>query len=177
MWRVDGAGVTIRCVNEWIRPYHDPVRVVTGGLAMFGSAFFAFTAVMMVAQWRETTVIEAVVLVGFAAVWLTFLWRLHRTALLVGFRGARVRWLLRTRTIPWHQIREFRTRKERSITRLFIALIDGTMVRTPVQRLRGRLFGSVLSDGGTWLLPEPYDQTLSYLQTRLSDARSREVAG
>ena len=177
MWRVDGAGVTIRCVNEWIRPYHDPVRVVTGGLAMFGSAFFAFTAVMMVAQWRETTVIEAGVLVGFAAVWLTFIWRLHRTALLAGARGARVRWPLRTRTIPWHQIREFRTRKERSITRLFIALIDGTMVRTPVQRVPRRLFGSVLSDGGTWLLPEPYDQTLSYLQTRLSAARSREVAG
>ncbi len=176
MWRVDGAGVTIRCVSEWIRPHDDPVRVVTGGLAMFGSAFFAFAAVTMVAQWRETTVIKAGVLVGSAAVWLTFMWRRHRTALLVGARGVRVRWLLRTRTIPWHQIREFRTRRERSITRLFIALIDGTMVSTPVQRVRRRLFGSVLSDGGTWLPPEPYDRTLSYLQTRLSAARSREVA-
>jgi hypothetical protein len=77
MWRVDEAGVTIQCVNEWIRPYHDPVRLVTGGLAMLGSAFFAFAAVTMVAQWRGTTVIEAGVLVGFAAVWLTFVWRLR----------------------------------------------------------------------------------------------------
>ncbi len=169
--------VTILCVTTWTRPYHDPLRVLTGSMVVFGAVFFTFAAITAVAQWREVSFTEAVIISAFGSAWLTFTSRLHRTALLVGVGGVRVRWLLRTRTIPWHDIREFSSRRKRTTTRLFIVLVDGTTVPTRVQRVQHRLFGSALSDGGTWLLPEPYDRLLRYLQSRRAAAKSSDPLG
>ena len=50
---------------------------------------------------------------------------------------------------------------------MVIDLIDGTILRTPLQRVRRRRSGAVINDGGTWLLREPYDHLLSDLRSRL----------
>ncbi|WP_246608043.1 hypothetical protein [Paractinoplanes toevensis] len=147
----------------WRRPYRDAFRVYTGFIAVAGTVFALVVATMIATHWRSGRVLPVAGVGGFLGVWLTLAWRLHRTALLVGDAGVRVRWLLRTRTIPWSRVSRFRTAPDVLVReRLWIVLIDGRMVRTPVQRASG-VFGSVLSDGGTWLRGSRYDTLLDAL--------------
>jgi hypothetical protein len=163
-------------VSTWTRPYEDPIRVLTGGMAILGSGFFTVGAILMAISWRQVSVAEVVAFISFATVWLTFMWRLHRTALLVSESGVRLRWLLHTRTFAWAQIRAFETDRDILVpARLWIALSDGTRARTPVQRVQRLLFGSHVSDGGTWLRPQAYDRTLWILRRRLAAAHSRHA--
>jgi hypothetical protein len=84
-----------------------------------------------------------------------------------------VRWLLRTRTVPWSQIAQFRTAPDFLVgKRLWIVLADGRTVRTPVQGVTG-MFGVRLNDGGTRLRGSRYDDLLD---TLVREMRSRGVA-
>jgi Bacterial PH domain len=137
-------------------------------MAGVGTVFFAVAGASSAAQaqWRDVSVagaLGALVIGGFAVVWVTFAWRLYRTALVVGERGVRIRWLLFTRTIPWSSIKEFRTWPDRTVVRLVVVLVDGRRLRTAVQRKPRLLYISMIHDGGTLLRPGPYERMLSEL--------------
>lgn len=157
----------------WRRPYPDPSRVFTGFIAIAGTAFAVVVATMIATHWRSGMVLPVAGIGGFLGVWLTVAWRLHRTALLIGDTGVRVRWLLHTRTIPWLQVSRFHTAPDILVrARLWIVLVDGRTVRTPVQRASG-VFGSMLRDGGTWLRGSRYE---ALLDTLTSEARSHVLS-
>lgn len=159
----------------WTRPYPDPLRVLPVGLASLGTLFLAVAGVGVAASWRVAPPAAIMGFVAFAATWLAFAWRLARTALLVADRGIRVRWVLRTRTIPWDRIRGFHTGPDILVReRLWIDLIDRTKIRTPVQRVR-RV--ATLSDGGAWLKPERYAALLGQLERRRAAATPRATLG
>ena len=154
-------------VFAWRRPYPDVFRVVTGLIAGAGTAFAIVVAAMLATHWRSGMALPAAGISGFIGVWLTLAWRLHRTAMVVGSAGIRVRWLLRTRTIPWPQIDEFDTAPDVLVReRLWIVLVDGRKVRTPIQRVSGA-FGSALNDGGTWLRGSDYNNLLRFLRSEM----------
>ncbi len=160
-------------VFAWRRPYPDAFRVFTGFIAVTGTAFAVVVSTMIATHWRAGMLLPVAGIGGFLGVWLTVAWRLHRTALLIGDAGVRARWLLRTRTIPWSQVSRFRTAPDFLVReRLWIVLVDGRMVRTPVQRASG-VFGSALSDGGTWLRGSRYNTLLDSLT---SEVRSHGLA-
>lgn len=130
---------------------------------MAGTIFAVVVATTIAKHWRSLMVAPVAGVSGFLGVWLTVAWRFHRTALLVGDAGIRVRWLLRTRTMPWSQVDQFQTAPDFLVrARLWIVLIDGRMVRTPVQRASG-IFGSALNDGGTRLRASRYDTLIASL--------------
>lgn len=156
-------------VTRWTRPYADPARPLTGGLALFGSAFFVLGAILMAISWRQVSVAEVIAFISFAMAWLTLMWRFHRTALLVSESGVRLRWLLVTRTFAWAQIHAFETGRDILVpARLWVVLADGRRVRTPAQRAQRLSFGSSFADGGTGLRPEAYGRLLSILRRRLA---------
>lgn len=159
-------------VSAWIRPYRDPSRIFTGSLAVGGSLLVAGGLASLVGRGSSGSVIAALAFAGFGTLWLTFFWRLHRTALVVSDHGVRIRWLLLTRTAPWPSIKDFRTRQERSITRLVVVLRDGSTLRTPVQRIPRGLYVSMINTGGAWLRPDPYDRLLTELNLRARSMRS-----
>ncbi|WP_230688956.1 PH domain-containing protein [Micromonospora sp. WMMD558] len=139
------------------------MRLFTGTLAVLGTVLFAFIAFGMAARWRQVPSDVALAFTGFAAVWLTFAWRLHRTALVVSRSGVRVRWLWRTRTVPWEQIRGFHSGPDWLVPeRLWLRLRDGTKVRTPVRRRRTTVYR--LRDGGTALASERYEELFADLE-------------
>jgi hypothetical protein len=74
-------------VKSWTRPYEDRMQLFTGTLATFGTLIFAFVALQMAAHWERVPVVAVLTVAGFAALWLTFAWRLHRTALVPTARG------------------------------------------------------------------------------------------
>jgi hypothetical protein len=159
-------------VFAWRRPYRDSSRVFTGFITMAGTAFAVVVATMIATHWQSDKVPQVAGIGGFLGLWLTVAWRLHRTALLVGNEGVRVRWLLRTRTIPWSQVSRFQTAPDVLVrARLWIVLIDGRTVRTPVQRGSG-VVGSALHDGGTWLRGSSYNTLLDSLT---AEARSHGI--
>ncbi|WP_080636844.1 hypothetical protein [Salinispora vitiensis] len=147
----------------WTRPYEDPMRLFTGTLAVLGSSFFAFIAFQMATRWQEVPLAAVSAFTGFAAVWLTFVWRLHRTALVVSRSGVRVRWLWRTRTVAWGQVRGFYSAPDWLVPeRLWLQLCDGTKVRTPVRRRHAIV--NRLRDGGTDLASDRYEGLLADLE-------------
>jgi hypothetical protein len=155
----------------WRRPYSDPFRVLTGFFVLFGSAFasvvFGLLVLNLAVRHRESLGAGALVVVP-VAVWLTLAWRFHRTALVVGDTGVRVRWLLKTRTIPWDDIDGFWFGEDILGTdRLWIGLKDGRRIRTPIQRVARLIGGSRLSDGGTWLRSGDCDELLRDLEHEL----------
>lgn len=150
-------------VKSWTRPYEDRMQLFTGTLATFGTLIFAFVALQMAAHWERVPVVAVLTVAGFAALWLTFAWRLHRTALVINRSGARVRWLWRTRTVRWEQVRGFHTGPDWLVPeRLWLQLSDGTKVRTPVRRRCATAYR--LRDGGTVLAPERYEDLLADLK-------------
>jgi hypothetical protein len=164
----------MRCVAQWVRPYEDPVRALLYVLAMVGTVFAAVVGVLMAVAWQQVSVGEVLIVVSFFAVWLTFAWRFARTALVVSDEGVRLRWLLRTRTLRWDQVREFYTARDGVISqRLWIELSDGTRVRTPVQRARYPTFGPMRrGDSGSLLNPMRYESMLRNLDHWLAAARA-----
>jgi Bacterial PH domain len=155
----------------WRRPYFDPVRIFTGALAGAGTLIFTTGVGQIVIGARDVWVPGMLGLVGFGAGWLTFAWRLHRTALVVSDRGVRIRWLPFTRTIAWSSIKEFRTLQGQMDSRLVVVLDDGTRLWTPVRQ--GRLFARMrIRDGGTRLDPIRYEQLLTELNALMVAARS-----
>jgi hypothetical protein len=156
-------------VTTWSRPYRDPFRIATGFVALFASPFacLGFFAIFVVGGGG----------VPFAALSLfiaTVAWRLHRTALVVSDIGVRVRWLVKTRTVRWHEVDGFRFKPDLlGVDRLWIDLADGRHIRTPVQRVHRWMNPTRLSDGGTWLLYDACDELLRSLESRL---RSRGAA-
>lgn len=163
----------MRCVGKWVRPYQDPIRAFPYALALIGTAFAAVVGVGMAMAWRQVSLGEVLIVVSFFAVWLTFAWRLARTALVVSNEGVRLRWLFRTRTVRWDQVKRFYTAGDILVPRrLWIELSDGTRVRTPVQRVRHPLFGTMLSDGGTLLNPKRCESLVRNLDYRLAGARA-----
>lgn len=150
-------------VLSWTRPYEDPMRLLTGTFAVLGTLFFASIAFQMAAHWQQVPLAAVSAFTGFGAVWLTFAWRLHRTALMVSRSGVRVRWLWRTRTVVWEQVRGFHSGPDWMVPeRLWLQLRDGTEVRTPVRRRRATVYR--LSDGGTVLASERYEELLANLE-------------
>jgi hypothetical protein len=114
-----------------------------------------------------------VLVVLFVAFLLTVTWRLHRTALVTSDSAVRVRWLLKTRTMPWHEISGFRFDEDvLEVDRLWIDLADGRRVRTPVQRVARMWNGSKLSDGGAWLLHDAAHELLHNLNRELQARRT-----
>ncbi len=149
---------------SWTRPYEDPMRLFTGTFAVLGTLFFAFVAFQMAARWQQVPLAAVLAFTGFAAVWLTFAWRLHRTALVVSRWGVRVRWLWRTHTVVWEQVRGFHSGPDWLVPeRLWLQLCDGTKVRTPVRRRRATAYR--LRDGGTVLASERYEELLADLES------------
>jgi hypothetical protein len=155
----------LRGVNTWRRPYRDPFRIVTGGIAAGGSVFLSVLIASLVGRASGISALDLLAVGGFAALWLTFAWRLHRTALVVSAHGVRIRWLLLTRTVPWLSIKDFRTRQDRSSRRLVVVLRDNSTLRTPIQRAPRGLHLSTIHDGGTSLRPDHYDRLLTELNS------------
>ncbi|GAB3189396.1 hypothetical protein FHX75_111229 [Micromonospora palomenae] len=139
------------------------MRLFSGTFAMVGTLFFAFVAFRMTADRQRVPLAAVSVFVGFAAVWLTFAWRLHRTALVIDQWRVRVRWLWRTRTLTREQVCGFRTKPDWLVPeRLWLQLCDGTMVRTPVRRRCATAYR--VHDGGTVLAHERYEGLLADLK-------------
>ncbi|MBP1782069.1 hypothetical protein J3R08_001919 [Micromonospora sp. HB375] len=160
--RAAGLGCHDDDVLSWTRPYEDPMRLFTGTLAVLGTLLFAFVAFQAAAHWQQVRLAAVLAFAGFATVWLTFAWRFHRTALVVSRSGVRVRWLWRTRTIVWEQVRGFHSGPDWLVQeRLWLQLCDGTKVRTPVRRRRAGV--NRLRDGGTVLASERYEELLADL--------------
>jgi hypothetical protein len=154
-------------VFAWRRPYPDAFRLLSGFIAVAGTVFAVVVAAMLATHWRSLMALPVAGIGGFIGVWLTAAWRFHRTALLVGDAGIRVRRLLRTRTIPWSQISQFQTAPDILVReRLWIVMVDGQRVRTPIQRASG-VFGTALNDGGTRLRGSRYNSLLSALSSEM----------
>jgi hypothetical protein len=87
---------------RWRRPYRDPFKIIPATIATIGTLFLAAIAIATtVTMAQGTSHVPAFALpavVVFGLVWLTFAWRMYRTALLVSDTGVRVRWPLLTRT-------------------------------------------------------------------------------
>lgn len=86
-------------VRTWRRPYRDSLRIATGFLALFASGFACVVFVGILvghAAFRGADVVLAAIMLFF----LTVVWRLHRTALVAGDPGVRVR-SMRTRAPSW----------------------------------------------------------------------------
>lgn len=150
---------------RWKRPYRDPFKIIPAAIATFGTVFFAAVAIAIIVTMdrgtSHTAALALAVVGAFGLVWLTFAWRMYRTALLLSDTGVRVRWLLLTRTFAWSQVAGFDTAPDHLVdARLWIVLVDGGRVRTPVQRVMRRIGGSFVADGGTWLLPDAYDRVI-----------------
>jgi hypothetical protein len=166
----------MKAVTTWRRPYREPqlIRMFSGFLALAMSAMACiFVVGFFVGQW--TVGPPARVLAAFfVAFLLTFTWRLHRTALVIGDSGVRVRWLLKTCTMRWYEINGFHFGEDvLDVDRLWIDLADGRRVRTPVQRVARMWNGSRLSDGGAWLLYDAADDLLDSLDHELQARRSK----
>jgi hypothetical protein len=157
--------------DMWKRPYRDPWRMLTGGLAALGTAFFGFIVVRMFTTSEPVSITTIVLIFIFGLAWLTAAWRLHRIALVISSRGVRVRWLFRTRTLTWDHIEGFRAGQDAAAVRLLVDLTDGSEVRTPVQRARSERMR--VNDGSTWLLPEAFDHLLADLRGRLAEPHLR----
>jgi hypothetical protein len=99
---------------------------------------------------------------------LTFSWRLQRTALVISDKGVRVRWLLKTRTMRWSEIKGFRFDDDvLDVVRLWIDLADGQRVRAPVQQVYFTPYGSRVKDGGARLRHVAADKLLHDLDNEL----------
>lgn len=155
-------------MTTWTRPYRDPFRIATGFIALFASPFACLGFF--------TIFVDGVNGVIFAALGMfvaAFAWRLHRTALVVSDLGIRVRWLVKTHTVRWHDVNGFRFRPDLlAVDRLWIDLSDGRHIRTPVQRVHRLTYGSRVSDGGTWLLYDACDELLRALEHRLQAGKA-----
>jgi Bacterial PH domain len=167
--------------TPWYRPYANWTQVFTGFIAMFGTVFMTFVLMMLAARWSPSralgTLLATAGLSAFGAIWLTFAWRLHRTALVISDVGVRVRWLLQTRTVPWEQVKDFSTGQNvRDPGRLWVELADGGRMRTPVRRFEG-FFMSTVRDGGSRLRRQAYDDLLRTLNHELRAARARASKG
>jgi hypothetical protein len=161
-------------VTSWTTPYKDSWRILPYGIAVAGTAFTA-SGIGMVAT-RSQNVGAVLIVVPPLGMWLTFVWRLARTGLVISDTGVRVRWVHRTRTFTWNRVRRFHTARDiLAPGRLWIELTDGIQVRTPVQRVRNMVLGSALSDGGTWLTPGRYEALLQTLDNRLALERPTQA--
>jgi hypothetical protein len=159
-------------VTTWSRPYRDSYRIATGVLALFVSGF-AGVVIVGISLGHSTFSGAGVILAAVMLFFLTVVWRLHRTALVISAVGVRVRWLLKTRTLRWRDIQGYRFGPDLlGVDRLWIDLIDGSHVRTPVQRVHRLMNGSRVSDGGTWLLYDAADTLLRTLDQRLQAERA-----
>ncbi|MDG4818335.1 PH domain-containing protein [Micromonospora sp. WMMD956] len=149
-------------MRTWTRPYADPMRWFTGAIASAGTMVCLFAGLQIVTHWERIAPIQVLPVAAFFSVWLTLAWRLHRTALVVSPAGVRVRWLWATRTVPWERVDGFRTGSDWLVAdRLWIALGDGTELRTPVRRRTPEPV--TLRDGGTALAAGPYADLLATL--------------
>jgi hypothetical protein len=158
-------------VTIWKPPYRDPFRAVTAFSAMFASVVAcAFVAAVVTSN---VPFPAAAGLVALMALVLTSAWRFHRTALVTSDRGVRVRWLVDTRTVGWHEIKRFRFGVDvMAMDRLWIDLNDGRQIRTPVQRVPrfAGLFG--FRDGGTRLRSGACEDLLRVLDQQLQASRA-----
>ena len=158
-------------MTKWRRPYRDPVLILSGILPVVGCVYVVLFAAMTIASWPDVSVPYTVAMgVGFAVA-LTLTWRLHRTALVIGDEGVRLRWLLLTRTVAWPDIREFQTRPDRlgldiRRDRMFLVRHDGTSVRTPIVRNNPV---PRYHFGARWIRPDRYDLLLTDLNRRLRE--------
>lgn len=161
----------VDAMTIWKAPYEDPFRAVTAFAAVFASAFaFAFVGAVFTSH---LSVLADVGVVPLMALVVTLAWRLHRTALVTSATGVRVRWLLKTRTVGWQEIKRFRFGIDAmAMVRLWIDLNDGRRIRTPVQRIPrfAMLFG--LRDGGTRLRSDACEELLRVLNQQLQACRS-----
>lgn len=166
-------GVAVTDVQTWHRPYRDLSRVIT---AFFAVLISAVSVVLFAAIFvgHPTFPGAPVVILAVIAFFLTVAWRFHRTGLLISVKGCRVRWLLKTHTEKWSNIHGFRFDDDfLGTSRLWIELVDGRRIRTPVQQVERLLNGSPVSDGGAWLLPEDCDVLLRTLERGLQIGRAR----
>jgi hypothetical protein len=162
----------VRAVAIWKPPYRDPFRAVTAFLVMFASVFaIAFAAAAVTSNVPVPA--AAAGLIAFMALFVTAAWRFDRTALVTNDWGVRVRWLVNTHTVGWHEIKRFRYGVDvMAMDRLWIELNDGRRIRTPVQRVPrfAGLFG--LRDGGTRLRSDASEELLRILDQQLQAARA-----
>jgi hypothetical protein len=170
-------GAIMGAVTIWRRPYRMPwpIRVMTGFIALVASAMACVLAAAFfigvhwtVGPW------ERVPVVVFMACVLTFSWRLHRTALVISDKGVRVRWLLKTRTMRWPEVKGFRFDDDvLDVVRLWIDLADGQRVRAPVQQVYFTPYGSRVKDGGARLRHVAADKLLLDLDLQLQARRTK----
>jgi hypothetical protein len=161
----------VGAVTIWKPPYRDPFRAVTAFVAMFASVFaFAFVGAVFTSK---APFLADVGVVPLMALFLTFAWRSHRTALVTSDRGVRVRWLLNTHTVGWHEIKRFRFGVDvMAMDRLWIDLNDSRHIRTPVQRVPRFAWRFGLRDGGTRLRSGACEDLLRVLDEQLQASRA-----
>jgi hypothetical protein len=157
-------------VTSWERLYDDRLRLVTGFLALGVSGFTC--AVAAAAFTTQGSIIIKVADIGFGMVFSTFAWRYYRTALVTSRAGVRVRWVALTRTVPWDEVSGFSFGEDWPVAdRLWIDLVDGGRMRTPVQRMDWFWYGESIFgglDGGTWLEPDGAEALLHDLDVARS---------
>ncbi len=151
------------------------MRILPYGMVVIGTTFAV--AIIGIVATQTQSVIAVLIVLPFPGIWLTFAWRLARIGLVVSDVGVRIRWLLRTRTFGWNQVKGFHTARDiLAPGRLWIESTDGNRVRAPIQRVRRMFFGSMRADGGAWLTPDRYDALLRTLNSRLAVAQSVHAA-
>ncbi|MFC4016963.1 PH domain-containing protein [Micromonospora sp. GCM10011542] len=156
-------------------------QVFTAFMLAVGGAF-AVTLVAVIVQrlgagapgLRDAAQIAAGL--GFLAVWLTFVVRLHLTGVYVNDRGVRLRHVFRTRTLPWAEVTGFEVRAARLLggptvrAACWVRTLDGR-VETPVQ-LRSRTMG-LRKENGPVLSRVDFDRMVERLTAELAAARRR----
>ena len=172
------AGCHDRSMRRWRRVGGWTARErVAAGLLTWGVALIAGATIMFVRHgilWRHGALLGLLGLYGAFAAWITFVWRLMRTGLYTSDTGIRVRWLLRTRTYAWSRLRAIDVAPAvllgapTSRAAIWLELVDGDRVETPVQRRAQRIPGLLVStkNVGPVLRSDRFDRVVHDLEQR-----------
>jgi hypothetical protein len=166
--------------EKWIRPYRSTVaKIFLAVTAIGGSILIGGIDTALVAM-RFTTGATGqpplAFIVGFSVLSLTFMWRWQRAGVLINRSAIRMRWLSRTRTIPWSDVRRFLWIPRAETIQLVVQLRDGSLTYAPLHQRVRYLPGPSHHDGGPILDADDFAITRKRLEGALADARSRQSA-
>jgi hypothetical protein len=166
--------------EKWIKPYRPTLaKIFLAVLAIGGSLFIGAIDIVLVTM-RFTTGATGqpplAFTVGFSMLWLTFAWRIQRAGVLINKSAIRIRWLTRTRTIPWSDVRRFLWIPRAETIQMVLQLSDGSLTYAPLHQRVRYLVWRRGGDGGPILDAADFAVTRKRLEAALTDDRARRSA-
>lgn len=140
------------------------------------TAVITFALVAGTGHWVVNPVLGILSVYGFMALWTGFAWRMYRTGVYVSDQAVRIIYPWRNRIVAWSDVAEITSQPAMlgswttARDAIFLKLIDGETVETPVQRKTSMFAGGARKNIGPVLGGADFDATLSFLRDMRSDA-------